>query len=168
MSRRDRATLVLGVVIAIVLVAYPLAYRLSRESPAAPAPVEPAVTPSAVASLAAATPVPSRLDPTPDPASIDPSWAAEAMSHLNAIGETFEYRCTPNGTPGPIWGTDVYTADSSVCTAGVHRGLITLEAGGTVRITMRPGLDIYIGSKRNGVGSMAWDHWDASYVIVEP
>lgn len=164
MSRRDRATIVLGVVIAIGLVAYPLAYRLSRESSAEPAVVEPAVTQAVEASPTLLTPLPTRSAP----ASIDPSWLAQAMPHLNAIGESFEYVCTPNGTVGPVWGTDVYTADSSVCTAGVHKGMITLEAGGTVRVVMRPGLDIYIGSTRNGVKSDAWDHWDGSYAFVEP
>ena len=69
---------------------------------------------------------------------------------------------------GPIWGTDVYTDDSSVCTAGVHKGVITLEDGGTVTIIMRPGLDIYISSTRHDVRSDAWDHWDGSFEVVGP
>ena len=54
-------------------------------------------------------------------------------------GAHYVYTCPFYGVAGSIWGTDVYTDDSSVCTAAVHAGLITLAGGGTVTIEIRPG-----------------------------
>lgn len=92
-------------------------------------------------------------------------WTLSATDHADAIGQRFTYTCSPNGTFAPVWGTDVYTADSSICTAGVHAGLIT-RAGGTVTIEMRPGQPSYTGSERNGVTSGSWGQYGASFAIV--
>src|SRR6266851_3375642 len=66
------------------------------------------------------------------------------------------------GAPGNVWGTDVYTDDSSVCTAAVHAGLISLAGGGAVEIEIRSGLPGYLGSSRNGVSSSGYGAWPAS------
>lgn len=116
------------------------------------------------------------LAPSPFPspvAPVDPvarpmggPWAAWAMEHRGANGQEFEYECPPQGTLGSVWGTVTYTDDSSVCTAAVHAGVITREAGGTVRIVIRPGLVAYAGSSRNGVTSEPWGWWDGSFEFV--
>lgn len=95
-------------------------------------------------------------------------WAAHAMDHRGAFGEMFAYECPANGTSGPIWGSAIYTDDSSVCTAAVHMGLITFESGGTVRIVMRPGLSSYASTSLNGVTSEAWDAWQGSFHFAVP
>ena len=33
-----------------------------------------------------------------------------------------------------MWGTDNYTAESAVCVAAVHRGIISAGSGGTVSL----------------------------------
>jgi hypothetical protein len=93
-------------------------------------------------------------------------WDATAMDHRGADGQAFEYDCPADGSLGVVWGTNVYTDDSSVCTAAVHMGLITVEEGGTVRIVIRPGLGAYLGSERNGVTTQRWGEWDGSFVFV--
>ena len=93
------------------------------------------------------------------------SWDAKATAFRAYIGARFVYTCPPNGTPYTIWGTSTYTDDSSVCTAAVHVGLITLAAGGSVTIEMRAGQTAYQGSTRNGVTSSAYGTWDASFVF---
>jgi hypothetical protein len=105
--------------------------------------------------------------PFPRPAVTGP-WAAHATKHRGAIGEWFEYECPASGMPGPIWGSAVYTDDSSVCTAAVHMGIITLEAGGTVRIVIRPGLASYTGTTLNGVKAESWGPWDGSFEFAVP
>lgn len=82
-------------------------------------------------------------------------------------GEQFEYACPVGGTLRFVWGTDVYTDDSSVCTAGVHVGVITLEEGGTVTIEIRPGQDSYVASERNGVTTLDYPAWGGSYVVID-
>lgn len=120
----------------------------------------PAMVPTVTASLAPAATSTEGPDPTIDP------WRLNASAHRAAIGERFEYDCSPNGSPSTIWGTDVYTDDSSVCTAAVHAGLITFAEGGQVTIEMRPGQDAYVSSERNGVVSDDYGAWGGSYALV--
>ena len=84
------------------------------------------------------------------------------------IGKQFSYDCPPGGLLYRVWGTGSYTSDSSICTAAVHRGLITVEGGGPVVIEIRPGQDSYRGTRRHGVTSRAWlQPWPRSFVFVE-
>ena len=87
--------------------------------------------------------------------------------HRGLNGEQFEYECPVGGTLRFVWGTDVYTDDSSVCTAGVHVGVITLESGGTVTIEIRPGQDAYVASERNGVTTLDYPAWGGSFVVID-
>lgn len=173
MSRRERILMVLGIIGAIFLVVYPLAHRLSTERAAADvaratSPAAPSATraPSPPQTLAASSTTPTLQAPTAPP--IHASWLLEATQHRGADGQWYDYECAPGGTVGQIWGTDTYTDDSSVCTAGVHRGVITRESGGTVRIIIRPARESYEGSTRNGVTTDSYGPWDGSYEVVEP
>jgi hypothetical protein len=76
--------------------------------------------------------------------------------------------CSPAGEPHTVWGSDIYTSDSSICTAAVHSGLITFQQGGTVTIELRPGRSIYGASERNGVTSNNYGSWQQSFVFKTP
>jgi hypothetical protein len=76
--------------------------------------------------------------------------------------------CSPNGTLHSVWGSDIYTSDSSICSAAVHSGLITQQQGGTVTIELRPGRSIYGASERNGVTTNAYGSWQQSFVFKTP
>ena len=93
---------------------------------------------------------------------VDATWSTSAMALACTPGVRHTYRCPPRGTPAPCWGTDLYTHDSSVCTAAVHRGRITADDGGTVTFEMRAGAAGYIGSLRNGVTSLSTGSWPCS------
>jgi hypothetical protein len=93
-------------------------------------------------------------------------WAADATRFAGKIGKRFIYVCPPDGTENPVWGTKTYTDDSSVCTAAVNYGLITIESGGTVTIEMRAGLASYPGSMRNGTTTSSYKSWDSSFTFV--
>ncbi|HYO45703.1 MAG TPA: LCCL domain-containing protein [Gemmatimonadota bacterium] len=95
-------------------------------------------------------------------------WNTRGESHRGEVGTRYTYTCPPNGTVGPVWGTDVYTDDSSVCTAAVHAGLITLVSGGAVTIEMRGGESAYRGEPRNGVTSWNYGAWEGSFVFPRP
>lgn len=92
------------------------------------------------------------------PAWAQDEWAATATSHRGE-GSEATYICPPGGTAHTIWGTDTYTDDSSVCTAAVHSGLITLASGGEVTIWLSQGADAYAGSARNGIESNSYGAW---------
>jgi len=63
----------------------------------------------------------------------------------------------------PVWGTDVYTDDSSVCRAAVHAGIVDLEQGGAATLTILPGESRYSGTDRNGVRTVPYGSWDRSF-----
>jgi len=75
------------------------------------------------------------------------------------------FECPPEGTRSAVWGSDVYTADSSICTAAVHAGKITLEKGGQVTIEFRPGRSTYGATTRNGVTSYNFGEYPRSFVF---
>lgn len=125
--------------------------------------------PTAPPTSSVAAPTVSATDTGPTPARYaGESWQATAQSLAGRIGERFSYLCPPNGVNWFIYGTDVYTSDSSVCTAAVHMGLITLTTGGVATIEMRPGQQSYQSSDRNDIHSAAYGPWGASYVFVGP
>ena len=66
-----------------------------------------------------------------------------------------------------MWGTDVYTDDSSVCSAAVHAGLITVEDGGKVVIEIAPAEEEYKGSDANGVESSDYGPWGGSFTFPD-
>ncbi len=95
-------------------------------------------------------------------------WETTASELGNEDGKTFTFNCTPNGTNGTahsVWGSDIYTADSSICTAGVHAGLVTFERGGSVTIELRPGRPVYGTSERNGVTTGVYGPYGRSFVF---
>jgi hypothetical protein len=83
-------------------------------------------------------------------------------------GQTFTLACAPGGAEHSVWGSDIYTADSSICTAGVHSGLINYQQGGAVTIELRPGRTIYGCSERNGVTSSPFGSYQHSFVFKTP
>lgn len=93
-------------------------------------------------------------------------WNTTAVDKGGKNGQQFTYNCSPNGSPATVWGTDVYTNDSSICTSAVHSGLISFQAGGSVTIEIRQGQSSYTGSTRNGVTSKGYGSWNGSFVFV--
>ena len=73
-------------------------------------------------------------------------------------------RCLANG--GAVWGTGPYTADSSVCKAAIHQGVIT-DAGGKVTVTSAPGQASYAAGAQNGVATSAYGAYPASLEVVD-
>ena len=96
------------------------------------------------------------------------TWEASATSLNAKDGETITLKCSPGGAAHSVWGSDIYTADSSICTAGVHSGLITYEQGGPVTIELRPGRDLYGCSQRNGVETSPYGPYQHSFVFKTP
>jgi hypothetical protein len=79
-----------------------------------------------------------------------------------AVGETVSLSLA-GATEGPVWGTDVYTDDSSLAAAAVHAGLLQSGQRGLVAVEILPGRDSYTGSARNGVTSLSYGPWGRSF-----
>lgn len=97
---------------------------------------------------------------------VQASWDQTATEHRAQIGQRYAFLCSASGVPHTVWGTDVYTDDSSVCTAGVHAGAITLAQGGRVVIEMRAGQESYRGSSRRAVTTLDYGSWPGAFVVV--
>lgn len=68
----------------------------------------------------------------------------------DVVGATYYFRVT-GVTEGQIWGSDVYTRDSTIGAAAVHMGILEPGQSGVVRLTVMPAQASYPGSTRNGV-----------------
>ncbi len=81
------------------------------------------------------------------------------------VGAVFQVACPPGcEASGGLWGSDVYTADSVICKASIHAGLIS-PGGGVVSVRLEPGRPAYRGSTRNGVESHDYAQYPKSYVV---
>ncbi len=92
-------------------------------------------------------------------------WDTTIGGFKGEVGQTYSFRCPEGGTKGSVYGSDIYAGVSSICTAAVHAGLITLEQGGVVTIEFRPGRPIYGSTTRNGIKSNTVGEWKQSFVF---
>jgi len=102
--------------------------------------------------------------PTP-PVTSAPSVPAAAALDLgdcpdNAVGldqdKTYSCACPALGEPAIVYGSDVYTADSSICTAAVHAGALQRSTAGSVTLQTIASPPVFKGATRNGITSEAW------------
>lgn len=91
------------------------------------------------------------------------AWTQNAVATRANLGQPTTVMCPPGGTLGSVWGTDVYTDDSSVCSAAVHAGRITPAMGGPVTYFAQPGQAMYLGSNRNGVTTSNFGAFGGSF-----
>lgn len=96
----------------------------------------------------------------------DVDWGTSASQWDHPVGSRLTMVLPPDGNAGSLWGTDIYTDDSSIGTAAVHAGLINFASGGRVTIEIRDGQPSYAGSRRNGVESSAYGQWGRSFVFI--
>jgi hypothetical protein len=101
----------------------------------------------------------------PDEEAPDVSWDLNAAQYRGEDGKRIAFLCPPDGEVGSVWGTDTYTDDSSVCSAGVHAGIINPIEGGRVVIEIAPGEESYAGTEANGVTSEDYGSWDGSFTF---
>jgi len=107
---------------------------------------------SAATALFAAAPAVTGVSPAP----------VNLTGYRNKVGQTFDFVVT-GASAGAVWGTDLYTDDSTVGRAAVHAGVVVPGETKTVSITILPGQSRYDASTRNGVASSAWGAWSGSY-----
>jgi hypothetical protein len=67
---------------------------------------------------------------------------------------------------GTVWGSDIYTDDSSLGAAAVHAGLLQPGEFGFVRVTLLGGQDHYPAVSRNGVASQEYGEWQGSFKLA--
>jgi hypothetical protein len=144
--------LALGGVVAVGLavtclggLAFLLVSRLTEEATVPPVPPAAAV----------ATVAPGGI--LPDPGNL--------TAYQGQVGLTQDFQVTGGAGNGPLWGTDVYTTDSSLALAAVHAGALRSGEAGVVRVQIVAPLPSYQGSTRNGVTSNPWNAYPSAFRV---
>ena len=94
------------------------------------------------------------------------SWTHTAEQYRQDTHHDRVFYCSGGGTPGALWGSDVYSDQSSICTAAVHAGLITAEDGGAIAIRLLPGQDEYNGTAQNAIASQSSGRGEGSFTFT--
>lgn len=84
------------------------------------------------------------------------------VDHCAEIGRSYYFRVVGE-MDGPIWGTDVYTGDSSVSTAAVHAGLVKPGDAAVLRIVVVEPPEQFNGSLRHGVSSHDFGRYGTAF-----
>jgi hypothetical protein len=92
-------------------------------------------------------------------------WDTTASGFKGSPGTTYKFQCPDNGIARPIFGSDIYTDYSSICTAAVHAGVLTLKDGGIITMEYRPGRSIYGSTVRHDVTSITTGEHTRSFII---
>ncbi len=88
---------------------------------------------------------------------------ATLATYQQQFGKEFVFSLTghspANGQQATVWGTDVYTLDSSIAAAAVHAGLAKPGEAVAVRVRIVQSPQQYTASFRNGVNSNAYGNF---------
>ncbi len=90
---------------------------------------------------------------------------ANMLNLCDPIGATYYFRVTGD-TGGSIWGTDIYTGDSSLAVASVHAGLVNVGDTTVIKVVVEQPLAKYQGSTRNGVTSHDFGQYGTAYRLA--
>lgn len=91
--------------------------------------------------------------------------APESISSRSEIGKVFFFEITPQARGGGLYGTNIYTTDSSLHAAVIHSGVLKPGEKGLIKVTVLAGLSEYPGSTRNGITSNSWGSWQSSFKV---
>jgi hypothetical protein len=80
------------------------------------------------------------------------------------IGKSYVFRVT-GANAGSLWGTELYTLDSSLAAAAVHMGVLRVGQTGNVRVTILGPSVGFVGSTRNGLTSSNYANYPGAFRI---
>jgi hypothetical protein len=94
--------------------------------------------------------------------------ASEAPGNMarfcDQVGQTYYFRVEGKDS-GPVWGTDIYTADSALPAAAVHAGAVGWGETKVIKVTVVEPLQHYQGSSRNGINSHEFGPYKTAYRV---
>jgi hypothetical protein len=82
----------------------------------------------------------------------------------NQVGKTFKFKVT-GAVNGSVWGTDVYTTDSTLATVAVHAGILKAGQTGVVKVKIVTPPAQFQGSTKNGVTTGPWNAYPGAYQV---
>lgn len=81
------------------------------------------------------------------------------------MGQTLSVVCPSGQATDKVWGTDIYSDGSSICTAAVHAGVLEPSTGGSVTIKMLGAQPDLVGTERNGITTSSYGPWGGSFQV---
>jgi hypothetical protein len=92
----------------------------------------------------------------PDPGSL--------TAYQAQVGKTYYFRVSGAGNRnGFVWGTDVYTLDSTLSMAAMHAGLLQPGQTKVIGVTILGPQNAFAGSTRNGITSSNWSAYPGGF-----
>ena len=92
--------------------------------------------------------------------------AADAPTNMHGlcetVGTTYYFRVT-GVTEGQLWGTDIYSGDSTIGAAAVHAGLLKPGKTDVLRVTVVTPPERFPGTVRNGVTSTEYGRYQYAW-----
>jgi hypothetical protein len=102
-----------------------------------------------------------------DPEDAEAEMAPPSLAALqNQVGTTFRFKVT-GAVGGGVWGTDVYTLDSSLAVAAVHAGVLKPGQTGVVKVKIVPPPPAFRGSTRHGITSEGYGVFGGAFRILK-
>ena len=92
------------------------------------------------------------------------SRTSSLSSYRDLVGQSVTLPVVGTAT-GTVWGSDVYTDDSSLGAAAVHAGVLAVGDFAFLKVTLMPGQSGYAGSPRYGVTSQNYGSFDGSFRV---
>ncbi len=83
---------------------------------------------------------------------------------FSQIGKTFHIEVVGSAT-GWLWGTEVYTGDSTLAAAAVHSGVLKPGQKGIVKVTILGPQDEFEGSLQYGITSSSYGPYQFSFTV---
>ena len=96
-------------------------------------------------------------------------------NYQGQVGKQFRFRITGGVAAqqlrggfagGAVWGSDVYTLDSTLAVAAVHAGIVKSGETAIVAVTILGPQDSFEGSTRNGVTTSSWAQFPGGFKFV--
>jgi hypothetical protein len=94
--------------------------------------------------------------------------ASDAPANMHGlcetVGATYYFRVT-GVTEGQLWGTDIYSGDSTIGAAAVHAGLLKSGETDLLRVTVVTPPEKFPGTVRNGVTSTEYGRYQFAWKL---
>jgi hypothetical protein len=102
---------------------------------------------------------PDKLTALPDPGTL--------TGYANQFGKKLAFTVTGRAD-GSLWGSGVYTLDSTLATAAVHAGVLKAGETGVVKVEILVPPPAFAGTMQNGVTSNPWNAYpDGAYQFMK-
>ena len=101
----------------------------------------------------------------PAPENSDYSTSINAVNKRDNIGNEYYYKIK-GSNEGTVWGDHIYTDDSNIAKAAVLEGKCELGQEIILGIKIIEGKNSYSCASKNGVSSVTYGSWPASYIFI--